>query len=44
MRKPCYIKLLSALLLTIVVVGTAAGAYNLNFTLYNNSGWYFKRI
>ena len=43
MRKSCFIKLLSALLLAMVMTSTA-GAYNLNFTLYNYSGWNFKRI
>lgn len=43
MKKLCFIKLLSAFLIAMVMTSTA-GAYNLNFTLYNNSGWFFRRI
>ena len=44
MRKPFCIKLLAALLLAVVMAGSAGAAYNLNFTLYNRSGWFFRRI
>ena len=43
MRKACRTMLLSALILAMVMIGTA-GAFSLNFTLYNSSGWNFKRI
>ncbi|MBQ2616352.1 MAG: hypothetical protein IJG51_08305 [Synergistaceae bacterium] len=41
-RKFCVMSL-SVLLLAMVMTGTA-GAFSLNFTLYNNSGWNFKKI
>jgi len=44
LRKLSCTKFLLAVIVILVMAGTAGAAYNLNFTLYNNSGWYFRKI